>query len=82
MAKKKEAEVKYYTITPEQNYETALQFLGDAFGHNNLIPMGATQQMMGSQKILSCKISGSVDVLKIEGPGFVVERIYERLMKR
>jgi hypothetical protein len=82
MAKKKEAEVKYYTITPEVNYESALQYLGDCFGLNNLVPMGTTQQMMGTQKVLSCKISGSINVLKIEGPGFVVERIYERLVKR
>jgi len=78
----KEPEVKYYTIAPEQKPEDVLRYLKETYGLNNLSVHEAPQQMMGSQRILPIKVSGKTLTVKVEGPGFIVERIYDTLTRK
>ena len=74
--------VKYYTISPIQSHDDVIKYLSECFGLRNLNPLEGPQALMGSQKILPLKIFGTSFVLKIEGPGFIVDKVYEIIMTR
>jgi hypothetical protein len=78
----KEETIKYYTVSPEQREDDVLKHLSSTYGLNNLFVHESPQKMMGSQKILPVKITGRNITLKIEGPGNIIERIYERLTSK
>lgn len=71
--------VHYESIRPQETAEMAIQRLKIRPKDWVILPI---IKLSGSQKILPLKFSGISDSMtKIEGPGFIIEKMYDLLTK-
>lgn len=74
--------MKYYTLQQSDTLESALQKLEADYGLNNLYVISSPISLMGSHKVITIKSLRRSEEIKIDGPDFIVFRIYDRLLQR
>jgi hypothetical protein len=74
--------VKYYTLQQSDTLESVLQKLDSDYGLNNLYVISSPISLMGSHKVITVKSLNRSEEIKIDGPGFIVFRIYDRLLQK
>lgn len=74
--------MKYYTVRPDETLESVLNKLDEEYGLNNLYPAGGPESLIGNAKILAMRTVNRGDVIKIDGPGHIIFRIYDKLLRR
>ena len=74
--------MKYLTIEPHQEEQAVLSMLKrECNDISNLIVTEVPQELMGNQKILVLrKRAGLSVVCKIDGPGFLIDRLYKTFL--
>lgn len=72
--------MKYLTVKPEDTPESILKSLDKEYGLNNLYPLGRPESLMGNAKILTLTTGINREKIKIDGPGLVIFRVYDKLL--
>lgn len=74
--------VDYYTIHIRSDAELVLKKLQSKYGLENLRPIQRPDNLMGNAKILVLHDFRRSDIrIKIDGPGFLIYEIYNKLME-
>jgi hypothetical protein len=68
-------------VKSEDTPESILKKLDSDYGLSNLYPVGRPESLMGNAKVLTLTTSMRGDTIKIDGPGLVVFRVYDELLK-
>jgi len=68
-------------VKPEDTPESILKKLDREYGIKNLYPVGSPESLMGNAKVLTLTTGMRRDTIKIDGPGLVVFRVYDKLLK-
>jgi hypothetical protein len=71
--------IEYYTIGKDQSIDSVLKQLDKRYHLSNLYPFSRPFKLMGNAKILELRMAGKL--LKIDGPGFVVDSVYNKLIQ-
>ena len=76
--------MKYLTIKPYQEEQQALSMIKRELGNTSgLIVAEVPQELMGNQKILILRKRTGLSIeCKIDGPGFIIDRLYEKFLLR
>ena len=74
--------VEYYTVHFRPDVEVVLKKLEAKYGLGNLYPMERPESLMGNAKILVLQDFERPSLrIKIDGPGFLIFEIYNKLME-
>lgn len=74
--------MRYYTIDSRDNSDSILKQLDEDYGLSNMYALGKPQSLGGKAKVLTIRIPKKDDHVKIDGPGFIVEEIFNKLLSR
>lgn len=74
--------MKYVTIGKDEDLYMSRMKIKMALDRplNRLIPIGEPQSFMGNNKVLSVRLANKPGIFaKIDGPGFIIDSLYEEL---
>lgn len=74
--------MKYYTVGPNDTAESVLKRLNKDYGLYNVYVFSKPQSLGGNAKVLTIRIPKRDDYVKVDGPGFIVYEIYNRLLSK
>jgi hypothetical protein len=72
---------RYITIQAHHTRESILSILERDFGIKQLMPLSEPQSLMGNFTVLSLKVSRSLQIIKLEGPAYIVHDIYLKILE-
>lgn len=72
--------VSYYTIQPDEGEVEILSRIQRDFWGASFVPVMAPIKLMGNAKVLTLKIRGTNFIIKVDGPGFIIKRLYDNLL--
>jgi hypothetical protein len=72
----------YYTVTPQDTEESILKLLDRKYGLRNLFPIAEPLKLGGNAKILVLRTSKGFQTVKIDGPGFIIYKIYNTIVSK
>ena len=74
--------MKYYTVQRGDTAESILRRLNWDYGLQNLYVLVKPQSLGGNQKVLSIRVPKRNETVKVDGPGFIVFEIYNKLLSK
>lgn len=74
--------MKYYTVKPGDSADTVLRQLNRDYGISNLYVLTEPQSLGGNAKVLTIRVPNRNDYVKVDGPGFIVYEIYNRILSK
>jgi len=74
--------VKYYTVNPGDDADSILRRLDKDYGLSNVYVLAKPQSLSGNAKVLTIRILKRNDYIKVDGPGFIVYEIFNRLLSK
>jgi hypothetical protein len=70
----------YLTVKPTDTAETVIRMLNSKYGLDNLYPMMAPVKLIGSAKVLTMRSLKRNEIIKLDGPGMIINRVYEKII--
>ena len=74
--------MKYYTVGPVDTAESVLKRLSKDYGLSGMYVVSRPQSLGGNAKVLTIRIPKRNDYVKVDGPGFIVYEIYNRILSK
>lgn len=71
----------YVSVLPQDDFETALLRVKMASDYMSARPRGLPYKLMGNSKILELVSSNLAILIKVDGPGFIIDELYKELSK-
>lgn len=72
--------IEYFTVKPGESADLILKRLDSRYGLANLFPYSRPIKLMGNAKVLEIKVVNRDLTLKVDGPGFIADAIYNRII--
>jgi len=72
--------IEYFTVQRSDSVESILKRLDKEYRLSNMYPAAKPIQLMGNAKVLELRVSNRKINIKVDGPGFIIEAIYNRLL--
>jgi hypothetical protein len=74
--------MKYYTIGLNDSAQSMLKLLDRKYRLSNIFPISEPAKLMGNAKVLEIRVSDLNTNIKVDGPGFIIDEIYNKLRER
>ena len=70
----------YITVRATDTAESVIQMLDSKYGLSNLYPMLAPIKLIGSAKVLTMRSLKRNEIIKMDGPGMIINRVYDKII--
>jgi hypothetical protein len=74
--------IEYYTVGQNDSAASILRRLDKRYNLSNIYPISQPVSFMGNAKVLEIRIVNSNANIKVDGPGFIIDSIYNKLRER
>lgn len=74
--------MKYYTVGPGDTAESVLKRLDRDYGLSSVYVFARPEALAGNAKVLTIRIPKIKDYVKVDGPGFIVYEIYNKILSK